>query len=257
MLLLLHVSAAKAASYVLPLFPLLFLMTGLWLEDALRGGAGRLARGLLAVTATALLLLVGLAPLALLAARLRHWTWGPHDCWPGATLAHFSLGLALVAGGGAAAGAVWLWRQWRAGRRACVGWQAPQVLAVLLVCNATALLPVMDRQRSYQPIAAAARQLAGPGGRVAYAGRNTRDTGALTFYLRSRLDILPAGAPVTNYLLRGTAPAVVILPAGKLPLVQPLLAGGPIRVLPIPQAGYKARDYVLLFSGRPAGGSKS
>ncbi len=66
MAVILHLSSAKAACYALPLFPLLFLMTGLWLEDALRrwswsaGSPARTRRLLDAPAAfAALLMLLG------------------------------------------------------------------------------------------------------------------------------------------------------------------------------------------------------
>ncbi len=247
MLVLLHVSAAKTACYTLPLFPFLFLMTGLWLEDALRpGGAHPIERLMLTVTGALLLLLALLASLGLIAARMLHWTWGGHCWWPGVERADYSCGMAVCAACAACACAAWLLRQGRAGRWNYVGWHGPHVLVVVLLLIVGALMPVMDLQRTYWPVAELVRREVGPGGRVAFASEEERATGAFTFYLQSRLDILPVGAPIADYLLARPPPAGVILPAGELPAVRPLLAGRPIRVLRVPHAGDKARDYVLL-----------
>ena len=50
MLALLHVSASKAACYALPLFPILFLMTGVWLEDTAIRWASALDRRMIGLT---------------------------------------------------------------------------------------------------------------------------------------------------------------------------------------------------------------
>ncbi|MCX6995859.1 MAG: glycosyltransferase family 39 protein [Kiritimatiellaeota bacterium] len=253
MLLLLQVSAAKTACYVLPLFPLLFLMTGLWLEDALQpGGANRWERGLLALTGGALALLTLLAPLGLIAARMLRWTWGGSCWWPGAALADVSVGMAVFAGLVGCALLAWLRQQWRVGRPEYVAWHGPLALVVVLALNGGALLPVLDVQRTYQPVAELVRQNVGPAGRLAFASYDERDLGAFAFYLQRRLDILSADEELFDYLHALPPFGGVILPAEQLHAIQPLIAEGLIRVVRPLHPGYKARDYVLLVPAPPA-----
>ena len=254
MLVVLHVSAAKAACYVLPLFPVVFLMTGWWLDDVLRpGGASRGERILLAVTGGALLLLALLAPLGLIAAWGLHWTWAEHQWWPGAVLAAYSLGMAVLALGAGAGCSGWLLRQGRAGRWDYVGWHAPHVLVMVLLLNLGAALPVLDLQRSYRPVADLVRRELGAGGRVAFASQDERDTGAFIFYLNTRLDILTPDGRIAYYLRAPRQPVGVILPEQRLPDLLHLLGRKNVRVLRPLNAGYKARDYVLLVPRPQAG----
>lgn len=252
MAVVLHVSSAKTACYVLPLFPLLLLMTGLWLEDTLPPNAQHWwERAALRLTLGVLVLAALLAPVGLLVANAGHWTLGARSYWPGAALASYSVVMAALALGLALAFGLRL-------RRATaqeILWHGPFMLIVLLVLNGAAILPVLDAAKTYRPVAELVRRHVAGDGRIALAhavkaGVDERDTGALTFYLGRNLDAVPLDAQLADYLCAGRRPVGVVIPAAAYALAQQLLAGRAVRFLQTPHPGYKARDYWLLVPAR-------
>ncbi len=246
----LHISAAKTACYVLPLLPLLFLLTGVWLEDALRPGAARRWEVvLLGVTAGALAVLALLAPLGVLGAHVffRYFDHGVHGHLP-AGLTAYGVMLAVLALGLAILFVRRLWRWQRAGEGQAIAWQGPQMLITLLVLCLAALLPILDAAKSYRPLAELVLKHVGVSGRLGFTSDEERDLGALTFYLGRHVDFVARDESLTEYLLVGRRPAGVLILADQFEAVRDqLLAGCPVQYLRVTAGGYKARDYWLVM----------
>lgn len=249
MVAVLHVSAAKTACYLLPVFPILFLMTGVWLEDALATGlARRWERLALGLTSGALIALALLAPLGAVVAniffeRLDH---GSHFRLP-AGLTIYSLTLAMLALGLAWVFVRRLLRWRRAGALQELAWHGPQMFIVLLILNLAALLPILDAAKSYRPLTALVREHVGLAGRIGFTSDEERDIGALTFYLEREVDAVATDESLVEYLFTGSRPVGVIIPADQFVAVRDtLLAGCPVRYLRVTNGGYKARDYWLI-----------
>ena len=247
----LHVSSAKTACYALPLFPLLLLMTGLWLEDRLRSNdARRGERAALAITSAALGAILLLAPLGVLAANGWRWTWGARTAWPGPALAIYSVAMAALALGVTLAFLLRFLRRWRTGAAPELAWHGPMMVVVSLILTVAAVLPVLDRAKTYQPVAEFAQQQVGRWGRIALAhdigiGVDERDTGALTFYLGRPIDPLPLDTHMADYLFVNRRPGVVVVRADTLNKARELLAGHAVQFIQTPHVGYKARGFWL------------
>jgi 4-amino-4-deoxy-L-arabinose transferase-like glycosyltransferase len=248
---ILHVSSAKTACYLLPLFPLVFLMTGLWLEDVCRRDTVRgWEVALLDITFGVLAALAMLVPLGVLVANFMRWTWHAHSCWPGATLAAYSSLLAVLALGLAGA---FLWRLLRLHRAgaAVVAWHGPQMFMVLIIINLAAVLPILDAAKSYRPLTDLVLQRVGAAGRVGFASDDERDTGALVFYLGHNVDVLANANEVIKYMRTTRAPVGVVVPEARVGELRKRLAGSPVQFLRAECGGYKARSFWLLVPPPP------
>lgn len=250
MAVVLHISSAKTACYLLPLFPLLFLMTGIWLEDTL---ARPVLRGwelaLLDITFGALAILVLLAPFGAAAANLlfdRFNHGGPYHV--PSLLTAYSLALALVALVLAIVFVRRLWYLLRKGENQTGAWVGLQMVIVLAILNLTAVLPLLDVAKSYRPLAELTLRQVGVAGRIGFASDDERDTGALTFYLGRNIDAVAHDESLTEYLFTGSQPVGVIVPADEIDeLRDEILPGYPVDYQRVSTGGYKARDYWLLI----------
>lgn len=245
MLVVLHVSSAKTACYLLPLFPLAFLMTGVWLEDRAQAGDARpWERLLVGATCGALCLLALLTPVGLLVANALRWTWDAKSYWPGPALTMYSSLLAGVALGLAVS---FLLRLRRLAAARAVAWHGPQMFIVLMMVNFAALLPVLDAAKSYRPLADLVLQRVGADGRIAFASDDERDTGALVFYLGRHVDVLKNTDETIHYLRTARSPAGVIVPEAGIGELRQRLAGSSVRFFRAEHGGYKARSFWLLM----------
>ena len=206
---------------------------------------------MLAFTAGVPALLLLFVPLTLITANLMHWTWGPWSFWPGAAMAHYSLGLAVLALMLTCAFLLRLLLRWREGAWQEIAWHGPPVLIALFVVNAAAVLPVLDHARDYRPVAQLVQHVIGPGGRIGFIYDrqgyiDERDTGAFSFYLGRRMDSLPLNARLSQYLFNGRQPAGVLIRREQLGKAQRVFKGLAVRWLQTVYTGYKAREYILV-----------
>jgi 4-amino-4-deoxy-L-arabinose transferase-like glycosyltransferase len=244
MFLVLQLSAAKADSYLLPLFPVLFLMTGVWLEDAAEKWKTKVESWLIGLTVAALALAAGCAPLI-------YWVLflGSSDLvWiPNRPAVFVSFGLACLALGTAVGAGGLLWRQFQAGQRARALLNVPPLAAVLLALNAAVFIPAYDYQRTYQPFAELVRSEMRQGRRIALVGDRERDCGAFMFYLNMRLPVLSTADRVgyANFL---DGNAGLIVARQDLGGVARLLAGRSFPVLQCGPCGYKSAGFYLVIN---------
>lgn len=248
MLVVLHASSAKAACYVLPLFPIIFLMVAVWLEDALDRGPALFERMAIAVTYGALVAALLILPLAYAMALGKA---SPFLLEPGLWVASralvlemLALGLTLLIGGQ-------LWRAWQNRQAARAGMRFPVMVAFLLLFHALALIPIYDFQRTSKPFAdVVAREIAS-GRSIGFAGKVSRDRGEFMFHLDRRLDAVSVtNDQIRAFLFDTKGPAGVILPVRNLAPAVTRLPTGCFRVLRANHAGDKSADFLLLINDR-------
>lgn len=252
MALILHLSSAKAGCYTLPLFPILFLMTGVWLEIVARQWEPGLERWLVEVTFVALGLVAVLLPLGFIAA----FIVGYPPVWaPGMGLTVISVGmavLALLAAGGAG---VWLGWKFCGPERSRTILLAPLVAAALIIPVAGAFLPAVDFQRTYKPLAELLAREMAQGRRIALACEKERDSGALMFYLNRRLEIIPVAhrKEWVNFLCGRAEPAGLLVSLEDGQAIKEFLAEQNFQVRMSEHPGHKCREFRLVLNeGRPA-----
>jgi len=241
------VSSSKAACYAMPLFPILFLMTGIWLEDTAIRGNSALDRRLVGLTFG----LVGVAALAVPLGYVLAFLAGMTVVWvPGTGAAIICFGLALltlVVGGYAE---IRLWKVFRSGQRVDAIRSAPMILAVLVLLDAAIFMPTVNYQRTYEPLAALVRQELNTGRRIALAGERERDLGALMFYLDSRLPVvaLTNVTECVGFLYNCPGPAGIVVAESDLIHVKRLLIGKSFRIIQPMRSGYKSAEFRLLMN---------
>ncbi|MBU0714393.1 MAG: glycosyltransferase family 39 protein [Verrucomicrobia bacterium] len=273
MLALLHVSSSKAACYALPLFPIMFLMTGIWLEDtatrlsavatlpALRADwTSALDRRLVGLTFG----LVGVAALAVPLGYVLAFLAGMTVVWaPGNGAAIICFGLALMTLVVCGYAEIQLWKEFRAGQPACNAGSvatagrrvdailsAPMILAVLCLLDAAIFMPSVNYQRTYEPLVALVRQELNAGGRIALAGERERDLGALMFYLDSRLKVvsLTNAKECADFLYGRPGPAGIVVAESDLIHAEHLLIGKSYRIVQPMHGGHKSEEFRLLMN---------
>lgn len=252
MLALLHVSSAKAACYTLPFFPILFLMTAIWLEDTASLWKSALDRRLIGLT----LLLAGFFVLAVpLSYVLIFFAGSDLIRLPGESVATACFALALLALAGGSYGLFEFRRAFRSGRQHDAILMAPLNLAVVGLLGATTFLPIMDYQRTYEPLAELVRQELKAGARLALAGERERDLGALMFYLDSRLKVVAlTNAPEwRSFLYEQPGRAVVVVAESDLSQAELLLRGKTFDVIQPVNCGKKSKDFRLVINSTAPG----
>jgi len=253
MLVLLHVSTSKAACYALPIFPILFLMTGVWLEDTATSWTSVLDRRLVELTFG----LVGIAALAVPLGYVLMFLAGMTIVWvpgTGAAIVCFGLALLTLVVGGYAA--IRLWKTFRSGQRVDAILSAPIILAVLGLLDAAIFMPSVNYQRTYEPLAALVRQELNAGGRIALAGERERDLGALMFYLDSRLKVValpPTSQSVgarewADFLYGRPGPAGIVVAESDLIDAERLLTGKSFRIVQPMRCGHKSDEFCLIMN---------
>lgn len=255
MTLILHVSSAKAACYALPLFPIVFLMTGIWLEDAARHWSSMIESWLIGITITALGLAALVIPLAYIALFLGH----SDLIWiPCRLTVFFCLGLALLALGFGVGAILILWQRFRAGNRVEALIMVPPVVAILVMLNAGAFFPAYDYQRTYEPFADLVRQEIQRGRRMGLAGDRERDCGAFMFYLDSRLKTLSlsSGSECRQFLDEAPGPAGIIVSKRDKDQISRIFSDRSLRMLQCDHQGYKSAEFMLLINDPNPGNKK-
>jgi len=247
MLALLHVSSSKAACYALPLFPVLFLMIGIWLEDTVTRWTSALDRRMVGLTFG----LVGFAVLAMPLGYVLAFLVGISVVWApgtGAAIICFGLAVMTLAVGGYAE--IRLWKAFRSGQRVDAILSAPMILAVLGLLDAAIFMPAMNCQRTYEPLAALVRQELNAGRRIALAGDHERDLGALMFYLDARLKVvaLTNAHEFAGFLYDRPGPAGIIVADSDLIHAKRLLARKSFRSIQPVNGGHKSEEFWLLIN---------
>jgi 4-amino-4-deoxy-L-arabinose transferase-like glycosyltransferase len=267
----LHASSAKVACYALPLFPILFLMIGVWCEDVLSSAHSRVEATLARATSIGVRVLLIALPCTLLVAQVlamvgtaRIDGWFSDAGVSGASVEdsvrwvrpHGALEAARGTIGCAAAlvVAVLAWRRVRArdraGDRAGGLLDLSAALVLVLVLAITGVLPAYDRQRTYAPVAALVRRELDQGRRIALAVGEEKDVGEIVFYADARFPEITLDAGLREFLAMDGAPRGVVVHVRDLGLVHESMRGFDYEVRDVPaDAGIKSREYCLVTRG--------
>ena len=251
---LLHISSAKAACYALPLFPFVFLMTAVWLEDVAKGWPVAFTRPLawpeverrfigmtFIVTGVAALA----APLVYVLGFLFHvpaiWNPCPITAWVCLMIAVITIVAGVLLENK-------IWQVFKSGRRRAALLTMPAVLAVVGIVGVSVFVPVVDFHRTYEPFAGMIRGEINAGRRVAFDSDSERDLGAFMFYLDSRLETfsLTNSAALNGFLSGGNKSAGVIVPTKQLHMVLSQLQGKACRVKRVACSGKKSDSFRLI-----------
>lgn len=240
----LHISTAKAASYALPLFPILFLMVGVWLEDALKTWS-KIDRWLISVTFGMIALIFLAVPLGYIGAYCLHWNviWAP-----GACTAAVCLGLALLTLFIGLYSEYRLWQQFRNGFRARMMLPVLMVLVGLFVLNMSFITPAYDLQRTYLPFVDLVRREIQNGRRIGLASQEERVCGQFMFYLSRGFEIVSVTNDPADFLYGRDEPTGIILPIKYQEMATQRLSGHAFRIVTCGHTGYKCREFALLLN---------
>jgi len=247
MAVLLHLSSAKAACYALPLFPLIFLMTGIWLEDAARSWKAPVEKKLITATILFVCAAIMAAPAAYIAAFIFHLkaVWAPGSF---AAVACFLLALSALCLGYVVGKRLLF--EFRNGRQLPAVLHMPIVLAAVGMLGLTAFIPAVNFHRTYLPFVEMALGEMKTARNIAYAGDSERDLGAFMFYMNSRLPVVSITNnenAVTAFVSGMNGPVGFIVPADKLGLAMRKARSLPFCVKKTEDAGKKSNSFRLLI----------
>jgi 4-amino-4-deoxy-L-arabinose transferase-like glycosyltransferase len=243
MFLLIQVSTSKVAVYALPLFPFFFIATGIWLADFARRERAAFFESVLAwlFFGTWALVVVGVPVACIAATKLRPELFLPSEgLGPGRFVLAGSLCLAAVALAIAA-----LARRAARGPRALVVPLLPAALALLLFLDYQLALPLLERHKSYVPVA---RWVAAEtrGRELGIGTVQFNAIGAFGFYMDDRYMAVLDGDPRVAEYLASDVPRAVIVYRRDLSRLAPALAPVPHDVLECDDPGARSYDFVLL-----------
>ncbi|MDD4872550.1 MAG: hypothetical protein PHR77_18525, partial [Kiritimatiellae bacterium] len=258
MLIILHVSSAKASCYALPMFPILFLMTAIWSEDAIADKNSRISNwaiGITTILVTLLNLLIPLAYILLLAMPQsvfdRYFDGidiiritGTQSTYAGLIMAIAALTLLTMS-------ARELWRRYILGAYAQAWLMVPAIVTVLMVLNAEIIIPAYDYQRTYKPFVRLVRFEKELGIRIALANQEEQHIGAFTFYLKSRIPIISSTKTLQDFLFSESTPAGVIVKTKELTKWLESFPKNKFLVLKSDHKGYKCDYFRLIVYALP------
>jgi len=263
---LLHISSAKAACYALPLFPFIFLMTGIWLEDSATAwpcdALGKLAmpakpqawpmawsvwidRRLISFTFAVVGFAIIAVPIAYLAAFLFGIQAVRTPCLATGWICFLVALLAIVAG-------ILLerkiWQAFKNGRRRAALLAMPAVVAVVGIVGASVFVPAVDFHRTYVPFSRFVLDEINAGRHIAFSSDSERDLGAFMFYLDSRLETVSFTnrASMNGFLRDEKKPLGIVAPAKELNLVLSQLKDRPFKVKKADHCGKKSDSFRLV-----------
>ncbi len=258
MAVILHASSAKVGCYFLPLFPIIFLMTAVWMDDTTRAWNSRPVRWIFGITTGLLTVLAVLIPTAYLALYFlpqplcdRYFD-GSNILKAAGPISRTGLYVALLLILIEVYAVRLILVRWKQGHRALVALYMPVLFAVVVILGTTMFIPAMEFQRSYKPFAALVRSEMDAGRRIALASEEEKYIGAFTFYLDSRLPIVRTPEEVRNFLFTPGRPAgVIIIETNDLPRLLGDVNPATIRIVNTPYPGYKSAGFRLVLAKLP------
>jgi len=256
---LLHISSAKAACYTLPLFPFIFLMTGVWLEDMAAAWPAALARPPAGSTARPSLLdrrligitfiLIGIAVMAAPAVYLLAFLLGIQSVrtpCPAANTACVLIALLAFLTGFILGKKIWL--AFQEGKHRTALMIMPVAAAITGLVGGSVFIPATDYYRTYVPFAGVVQTEINAGRWIAFGTDSERDLGAFMFYLNARLDTVSFTnrAALAGFLRDKKEPLGIIVPAKELRNDLPRLAGVRYGLKQAEKCGKKSASFRLI-----------
>ncbi|OGV47161.1 MAG: hypothetical protein A2X46_10405 [Lentisphaerae bacterium GWF2_57_35] len=257
MLLVLHASSAKVSSYALPLFPILFLMTAVWIEEAAARWETKLTRWTLSLTAGLLALAAWLVPvlyagLFVLPEFVRNRYLEGMDILRdvGRGPALFTLLLAVLLLGFVGVADRYLRSAFRAGRRSWSFLTLPAAYAVVVTMAGAVVFPIYDMQRSYKPFATLLQYEMRQGRLVTLAVYEEKYIGAFTFYTGTRIPSVPFSAEIRTILAATDKPVGVLVKTKDLQKHSAEWGLDSFKALRPVHGGYMSDKFRLLVNDR-------
>lgn len=266
MALVLHVSSAKAECYALPLFPVIFLMAGVWLERLAAEWRPCVRAAAAGVTLWTLAAAFAIAPLLfMIAAAVPRGAWmaaaGAFSepaaravgigldflSAPGKTALAACFLLAAAAFAAAVFFILKLRARWRAGERSRVLLSAPVLMSALAALNSSVFICLYDHHRSYVPFAELVRREVPAHAGLGVFGGMEKEAGAFMFYLDRRLDVIPPGGGLRAYLEDNDGAGIVV-PLRHAGKAEAELDGVEYRVVKSAHPGYKSAGFLLFLN---------
>jgi 4-amino-4-deoxy-L-arabinose transferase-like glycosyltransferase len=255
MALILHVSSAKVACYALPLFPILFLMTAIWIEDNASAIGSRITLWAIRLTTGIVILVAVVVPVAYIIMFFLPQSFYGHFFHSVNLLKTPGLGIAAVGLLGAilmlVVGAYAMKdmrRKISDGLRAEAMLSLPIYFAIVVILGGTIFAPAYDFQRSYRPFAQLVKREMANGRRIALASDEEKHIGSFTFYLNSRLPIACKPPDVRTFLILQHRPAGIIMKADDMTSQLIGVERSKIRILKVSHTGYKSAEFRLVVS---------
>ena len=252
MFLILHASSAKVSEYALPALPILFYLTAVWLDTALKRWNSRLDKWAIVLAGLCAGLVALLPPLIIVSLYLL-----PHSFFaryadgidiirvaaPKAAGMYFlaSLGLIGVIIRVLASAASRL----RTDARERLTDAFPGTITLLLMIGYTLSVQIYDPQRSCKPIADSLLQQMRQGHQVALGTSAGHVTGCMTFYLNSMLSVHDTVQTAADFL-ENNRPAVLLIERDDLQKRGFATLSDRFAVTPIDYPGFEARTYALI-----------
>ncbi len=252
MLLILHASSAKVSEYALPVLPILFYLTAVWLDAALKHWNSSfdkwaivltgLCAGIVALLPPLIIISLYLAPQSFLA----RYTGGIDIIRVAAPRAGVMYLLASLALAGAIVGVVgYAGSQLRTDRRERLADAFPGTITLLLMIGLAFFTQIYDPQRSCKPVADSLLQQMREGRQIALGTDAPHVTGCMTFYLHTTLPVHDTVQAATDFL-DNNRPAALLIEKDDLQKSAFATLPGRFTVTPIEYPGIAARNYALI-----------
>jgi hypothetical protein len=252
MALILHASAAKDTRYAIPLFPFLFLMTGVWMQQAAERSFSIWEKWAIGVTGIFIALILVLIPTTYIALVLMppdHLFKGADILLaPGvfdvrASILIFALILIfeVVAG-------FKLRELFKASKRAESLLIYPVVFAAFLIPIAGILMPAYDFQRTFVPFTDMVKNNVQSSNRMALIFDETKYVGIFTFYLNRHFTVLNSPQEAAGFLQNQGIPSSVIVKTHDIDKIEGFFPHGKVSVLKCNHKGYNGDRFRLIMN---------
>ena len=259
MAIVLHASSAKSTRYAIPMFPIMFIMAGVWLQHAAERTFSKIERWVIGLTAGFITMILFLIPVIYIIMYFLPQTFfnrffgGVNVITvSGLVFARISLLLCAVLLMLAAFTFRRLFRQSKAVQG--ISW-FPAVCAAVLIMIIFILMPIYDYQRTLKPFADMVKTETQDNRQLALAFDQERYTGIFTFYLNRKFKILDSPYEVARFLSSPSLPSAVIVETSDLKKIMGLIPPGEVRIMKSPHKGYHVDYFRLLITPpiRPTG----
>lgn len=255
MALILHASSAKDTRYAIPLFPILFLMAGVWLQQAAEGHLSIVEKWVIGLTGGIMAMILFFVPMIYIMMYFMppvffdHFFGGVNIIKiPGPFFALVSLSVCVVL----ILLEIFLSIKFRMlyslSNRVRSLLAFPAVCVAILIPIIFVLMPVYDYQRTLKPFADMVMGEIQDNRRIGLASDESRYIGIFAFYLGRNLSILNSPHEVARFFTTPGTPAAVIVKKVDLIKINPLLPPGKVQILRSVHKGYNVDTFRLLIN---------
>jgi 4-amino-4-deoxy-L-arabinose transferase-like glycosyltransferase len=252
MLLILHASSSKVSEYALPALPILFYLTAVWLDAALKRWNSPLDKWAIVLAGLCAGLVALLPPLFIVSLYLlpqrflARYTGGIdiiHVAAPNAGAVYVLASLALI--GAIIAVIANASSLLRTDARVRLTDAFPGTITLLLMIGYTLSAQIYDPQRSCKPVADSLLQQMRQGRQIALGTNAGHVTGCTTFYLNSKLPVHDTVEAASDFL-ESNRPAVLLIERDDLQKRGFASLSDRFVVTPIDYPGMTARTFALV-----------